>query len=142
MGRYSKLDITSRLRSILAGSGRGSPPARTTRSVRRLRRLTGPEVDQLVEHYQSGESIRALAKDFSVHRTTISGQLKARGVLVPVRKVTSRESAEMVRRYERGWSIARTAEHFGVSQSVIARVLKEAGAPTRPVGTNQWSAGP
>ena len=31
MGRYSKLDIATKLRSILAGSGREGPPDRTTR---------------------------------------------------------------------------------------------------------------
>lgn len=79
MGRYSKLDIATKLRSILAGGGREDPPARTTRSVRHLRRLNDVEVDDLVTRYQSGERIADLARDFGMHRTTISAQLTARG---------------------------------------------------------------
>lgn len=139
MGRYSKLDIRTKLQAILAGGGRDRAPARTTRSVRRLRRLTGPEVDDLVDRYQSGESIRALADAFRMHRTTISAQLKARGAMVHARQLSAPETAEVIRRYEQGWSLVRVAEDFGISDTRVARLLHQAGVPTRPVGTNQWS---
>jgi DNA invertase Pin-like site-specific DNA recombinase len=139
LGRYSKLDIATKLRSILAGSGHEDLPDRTTRSVRRLRRLTEAEVSDLVQRYQDGCPIHILARDFGLHRTTISAHLKTRGVWKPPRHLTKKESAEIADRYQQGWSIARAAEYFGVSQSVIARVLNDAGVPTRPVGTNQWS---
>jgi IS30 family transposase len=140
MGRYSKLDIATKLRSILAGSGRDDPPDRTTRSVRRLLRLTDPEVARLVQRYKDGCSIHILARDFDVHRTTISAHLKARGVWNPPRRLSKRESAEVVLHYEQGWSFVRVAEHFGVSPDTVHRALKRAGVMTRPVGTNQWSA--
>jgi len=140
MGRYSKLDIATKLRAVLAGCGGADLPARPTLSVRRLRRLTDLEVDELVNRYQYGESIRALAEAFEMHRTTISAQLKARGVLVPARQLTARETAQVIRRYEQGWSLVRVAERFGISDTRVARVLREAGVATRPVGTNQWSA--
>ena len=80
LGRYSKLDITSRLQRLLAGDSGDPLPARTTRSLRRARRLTDLEVDELVERYQSGCSIQILARDFRIHRTTVSALLRARGV--------------------------------------------------------------
>ena len=110
--------------------------------ARRLRRLTDREVDELVERYESGESIRSLAEALGVHRTTISAQLKSRGALVSVRQLTARETAEIIRRYADGWSLVRVADYFGMSDSRVARVLRQAGVPTRPVGTNQWSNPP
>ena len=139
MGRYSKLDIATKMCSILAGRGRDDPPARTTRSVRRLRRLSEPEVDQLVERYQNGCSVHILARDFGIHRTTVSAQLKTRGVWKAPRRLTETEATEAVRRYEQGWSLVRVAEHFGVSSDTVHRALKRAGVTMRPVGTNQWS---
>ena len=61
MGRYSKLDMTSRLRRLLAGDSRDPVPDRPTRSVRRLRRLNDQEVDELVTRRQNGCSIHILA---------------------------------------------------------------------------------
>ena len=140
MGRYSKLDIATKLRRILAGGGRDDPPARTTRSVRRLRRLTDVEVDQLIERYQNGCSIHILARDFCIHRTTVSAQLKTRGVWKAPRRLTETEATEAAHRYEQGWSLVRVAEHFHVSTDTVHRALKRANVPMRPVGTNQWSA--
>ena len=80
MGRYSKLDIATKLRSILAGSGREDLPARTTRSVRRLARLTEAEVAELVTMRQAGEQIDVLAERFGIGRNTVLAHLKRRGV--------------------------------------------------------------
>ncbi len=80
MGRYSKLDSGTRLQAILAGSGRDRPPARTTRSVRRLPRLTEAEVAELVALRQAGEQIDILAERFGVGRNTVLAHLKRRGV--------------------------------------------------------------
>ena len=140
LGRYSKLDIATKLRSILAGGGRDDPPARTTRSVRRLRRLSDPEVDQLVERYQNGCSIHILARDFGIHRTTVTAQLKTGGVWRAPRRLTKAEASDAIKRYEQGWSLVRVADHFGVSSDAVRRALKRANVITRPVGTNQWSA--
>ena len=139
MGRYSKLDIRTRLRAILADRSRDRPPARPTRSVRRLRRLTGPEVDQMVERYQQGTPINVLARDLGVHRTTVSAQLKARGALIPTRRIDDAVRAEAVQLYQAGSSLARVADRLAMSENTVQRVLKRAGVTTRPVGTNQWS---
>ena len=140
LGRYSKQDITSRLQRLLAGSASDRPPARPTRSVRRLRRLTESEVDELVERYQNGCSMHTLARDFEIHRTTVSAQLKARGVWKPPTRLTAEQTTQFVRLYKEGQSLARLAERFTVSQSTVSRILKEAGVTSRPVRTNQWSA--
>ena len=140
MGRFSKQDITSRLQRLLAGEGRDRLPARPTRSVRRQRRLTEPEVDQLVERYQRGCSIHILDRDFQIHRTTVSAQLKSRGVWKPPTRLTTKQTLELVELYKQGWSLARLADRFTVSQSMVSRLLHQAGVVTRAVGTNQWSA--
>ena len=88
-----------------------------------------------MRHYQS---IRALAVDFGIHRTTVSEHLKAKGVWKTPVRLTAGRMAELTRLYERGWSQARVAAHFNVSESMVTRVLKDAGVTSRPVGTSQW----
>jgi hypothetical protein len=58
--------------------------------------LTEKEVDDLVERYQSGVPIRALAEYFGVHRSIISAQLKSRGALVKARQLSAQETADGV----------------------------------------------
>lgn len=139
MGRYSKLDITSRLQRLLAGDSRDRLPDRPTRSVRRLRRLTESEVGQIVERYESGDLIAVLASEFGVHRTTISAQLRleACGNLPPGLPRMSRLRSSGSTNWAA--SLARLAERFTVSQSTVSRLLRAAGVTSRPVGTNQWS---
>ena len=142
LGANSNRNNVTRLLSILAGEGRDCPPARPTRSPRqRQRRLTSEEIDGVVGRYKAGESANVLAGELGVHRTTIVGHLKRRGVLTRYRIITEKDLAEAARLYEEGWSLARVGEHFGVSARTVMSTFRAARIATRPVGTNQWSAG-
>ena len=141
LGANSNRNNVTRLLSILAGEGRDCPPARTTRSPRqKQRRLTSEEIERVVERYQAGESANLLAAELGVHRTTIVGHLKRRGVSTRYKIIAEADLAEAVRLYEEGWSLARVGEQFGVSAHTVLSAFRAAGIATRPVGTNQWSA--
>jgi hypothetical protein len=122
MGRYSKLDIATRLRAILAGSGSECLPDRTTRSVRRLPRLTEPEIAELVALRQAGEQIAVLAERFGVGRNTVLAHLKRRDV--PGRRWHGRTlGAEQLHEagqlYDSGANLIAVAERFGVDRRYL-----------------------
>jgi hypothetical protein len=141
MGRSSNPDIVSSLRRILAGNARDRPSARTVRSLRqKQRRLAADELAEVVARYEAGETANALAQLFDVHRTTIVRHVEAAGALTRYRILSERDVAEGRRLYEQGWSLARLGQHFGVATRTVLNAFQRAGVPTRPVGTNQWSA--
>ena len=137
MGRYSKLDIATKLRSILAGSGRDDLPARTTRSVRRLRRLTEAEVAELVTLRRSGEQIDVLAERFAIGRNTVMAHLKRRdvpGQRWHGRTLSDDQLADAGRLYATGLNLIAVAQQFGVDRRYLRQALPEAGFTIRRGG--------
>jgi hypothetical protein len=142
MGRYSKLDIATKLRTILAGSGRDGLPGRTTRSVRRLRGLTEVEVAELVSLRQTGEQIDVLAERFGIGRSTVMAHLQRRGVpgqRWQGRTLTDDQLADAGRLYESGVNLITVAERFGVDRRYLRQALPEAGFPIRRGGQQKRS---
>ena len=94
----------------------------------------------MLQRYQAGESANALALAFEVHRTTIVRHLEAAQVAIWYRILSDGHLAEARRLYEQGWSLARLGQHFGVATGTVLNAFQRIGVPTRPVGTNRWSA--
>ena len=98
------------------------------------RRLTGAQIAQLIDLYQEGASIDALARRYEVHRTTVIHHLDQAGIAR--RRVVRKMNDELVvlaaARYEHGASLAVVASEFGVHQRTLARELRRAGASIRP----------
>jgi DNA-directed RNA polymerase specialized sigma24 family protein len=96
------------------------------------RRLAADQIAALVEAYQSGKTMKELASEFGIHRTTVSSHLNEHGV--PVRRggLDQERAAEAVRLYDEGWSSGRLGERFGVSADTVLTVLRRAGASIRP----------
>ena len=76
------------------------------------RRLTTPEIDQLVEDYRSIRSVYTLAEIYGIHRNTVSQHLKGRGVTIGRRPLVE---PEIIR--------ARELHDDGLSLNVIGRAL-------------------
>ena len=137
LGRYSKLDIATKLRAILAGSGRDGLPARTTRSVRRLPRLTEAEIVELVTLRQGGEQIHVLAERFGIGRNTVMAHLRREGV--PGQRWRGRtlpddQLVEAGRLYAAGLNLIAVAQQFGVDRRYLRTALPEAGFMIRRGG--------
>ncbi len=52
-----------------------NPPRRNVQ-----RRLTDPEIDELVNEYQTGRTLADLASVLGIHRRTVAAHLQARGI--------------------------------------------------------------
>lgn len=100
------------------------------KTLERSGRLSKARIDELVERHQAGESARALAVEFGVHRETIRTLLKRRGLASrpPQLKVLEVDQGDPVRRcFELHGSVRATARTLGLSERVVARTLDEAG---------------
>ncbi len=98
------------------------------------RRLTGAEIEQLIQDYREGASIDGLARRYEIHRTTVIRHLDQAGIARRrvVRKMTDESVAQAAVRYEQGASLAVVAGEFGVHQRTLARELRRAGSLIRP----------
>ena len=98
------------------------------------RRLNPDELDELVTAYQAGATVRTLADQFRVHRTTVVRHLEMAGVprRANTRKLTDEQIAKAAELYEAGWSTARIGERFKVDPETVRHWLGRAGVKIRP----------
>lgn len=109
-----------------------APPEHRQRQTHR--RLTDDQVDDLVSRYQGGCTIPELVAEFQIHRTTVSGLLKKRGVETRVlrRRMTDADVELAASLYSTGESLAAIGKRFGVYDSTVLREFRKAGIETRP----------
>ena len=93
---------------------------------RTARQLRPAEIDTLVDAFTVGASVRALAGQFGVHRSTIGHHLRERGLDTQpyaLRPEDARTAAEL---YQAGWTLPQVAEHYGIGdETARARILAE-----------------
>lgn len=92
------------------------------------------EVEQLVDAYEAGSSIRELAMRYAVHAATVKVHLARAGIAKrkPVAKLSTDDAAEAARLYANGLSLAQVGKRIGVSVSSVRRALERAGVQFRP----------
>lgn len=88
-----------------------NPPRRSVQ-----RRLTDPEIDELVHEYQTGRTLADLASVVGIHRRTVAAHLEKRGVRRREnrRKMTDDRVTGAERRYHAGDSLAKVGSTFNV----------------------------
>ena len=109
------------------------PPKPTQRTrFHTQRRLTADQIAELVDRYRSGKTMKELASEFGIHRTTVSSHLTEQGV--PIRRggLDQEQTAEALQLHEEGWSSGRLGEKFDVSADTVLDVLRRAGTSIRP----------
>ena len=97
------------------------------------RRLSPSDIDDLVKAYQGGATIRQLAVEFGVHRTTVADHLDSRDVPRHHERTTwddvmLRQAADL---YATGLSLARVADRYDIDAQAVANRLRRAGIPIR-----------
>ena len=107
------------------------PPAAQHRTQGRLR---AHDVDALVAAYRAGATIKELAEQFDIARTTVMAHLDRRNVQ---RRATAKEWDDdalsgAARSYANGYSLAHIADQFGVDPKTVANRFRRAGVPIRP----------
>jgi len=98
------------------------------------RRLSEHDAENLVRSYVGGLSIDALARRFSIHRTTVIDHLERSGVprRRSVRKMTDGTVRQAATRYCRGESLMVVAARHGVDARTLAREFRRTGVQIRP----------
>jgi len=98
------------------------------------RRLSPPDIDDLIAAYQAGATISQLAADYGVHRTTVAEHLDRHGVPRHHERTAwdadiLNEAAEL---YATGLSLAGVAHQFGIDAQTVANRFRRAGVAVRP----------
>jgi len=121
----------------IAGRDGERVPVRVIRKRRSLQpqtRLSRLAIQELVDAYIVGASVRDLVDRFGVNRTTVLEQLSRHGVPTRrfVRKLTDEQVAVAGSLYVKGSSLARLAEVYEVDPNTVRRELVQAGVTIRP----------
>ncbi|GAA5124111.1 hypothetical protein GCM10025762_48630 [Haloechinothrix salitolerans] len=112
-----------------AQSGGRATPCKLARQLRTT------DVDQLVAIYQSGASIRKLAKQFGLHTQTVSRHLRSRGIDTNPAAMTAAKLQTAALLYKQGWSLRQLAAKYDADDETIRRLLRQQGATMRAPGT-------
>ena len=94
-------------------------------------RLDSGQIGDLVAAYQAGSTIKELATQFQVHRTTVSKILERRGVPKRYRPLTTEQIEYAIRAYQAGSSSKMIGDLLGVNASTIWRTLRREGVKMR-----------
>jgi DNA-binding NarL/FixJ family response regulator len=95
--------------------------------------LSAAEVDRLVERYAEIRSLRLLALEFKVDRSTARGHLRDRHVdLVPPASMTLDQVTAAIALYAEGKSSAAIGRSLGCSNKTVLKELRAAGITIRP----------
>ena len=127
---HLKLRYADLRKLIQQAEPRPPEPPRTTH--RRKRRLSKPEIDQIIAKYQSGASTNQLMIEHHLAKRTISALLRARGAKLRRQGLTDDQAREAANLYIAGRSLAWIANHFGgISPTTVARALRRQGLSLR-----------
>jgi lambda repressor-like predicted transcriptional regulator len=97
----------------------------------RAKQLNNYELKDAEELYLAGAGIIDLAKQFGVHRRTLSERLRARGVSIRDTSIDQDSLQVAKRMYEGGSSLASVGKIVGYSPSTIRTHLLRAGVTVR-----------
>ena len=85
------------------------------RTGARLRRLSTGEVEGLIEKYRSGATVKTLAEEYAIHRSTVMDHLRRHGI--PRRSDSMRWTPEQLAHatslYRQGLSAAAISSQYG-----------------------------
>ena len=120
---------------VLRGESEPSPPL-VVKRFQAQRRLKPDEVDELATKYESGMSVRQLAKEFKINRGTVMEHLRRRGVQTRrnVRKLNEEQASHVIELYESGLSLVELGSRFEVNAETIRRLLIGHCVPRRSQG--------
>ncbi|MEC5152462.1 hypothetical protein [Cryobacterium sp. GrIS_2_6] len=108
---------------------RKSEPDR--RSPKTARQLRAAEIDQLVARYVRLKSIRQVAVEFKLSRTTVAKHLGNRGIAT-TKSMNAEQIARTVDLYADGLSSMVVGKQLGFDNHTIIKALRMSGVRIRP----------
>lgn len=118
--------------ALLALARKSSTSPGVSKSVLRQRRLTEPEIDRLVARYIELRSLRLVAAEFKIDRSTARHHLKARSVpLESPASMTPDQVLVAIEMYGAGQSSAAIARTLGFTNKTVIKELRAAGVTIR-----------
>jgi hypothetical protein len=132
MGRYlNPRDQGERLRKVLAIIPSG-PKAAVPRTPRRVFRRLGPaQVDRVVDAYLRGATLKEVAQQFRVHRTTVSQLPVQRGIQRLYASLNDQQVSKAEELYKAGMSLVTMSKVLNVNQSTLWHALTDRSMPFR-----------
>lgn len=119
--------------SLLASARKSSSSSGVTQSTKRQLRLTEAEIDRLVERYAELKSLRQVAQEFGIDRSTARSHLLARHVTIePPASMTSDQIASAIALYAEGKSSAAIGKVLGFTNKTVIKELRAGGVTIRP----------
>jgi hypothetical protein len=95
------------------------------------RQLSPAERSELVELYRSGKNTYELARQFGIHRVTVSRMLRHAGVEMRNQGLSAKQIDDAAKLYEEGNSLTRIGVHFSVDHGTVWRQLRKRGVKMR-----------
>lgn len=90
------------------------------------------DIDYIISCYRNGDSVKSIAKKYSVTDKVIRKRLFDNGISVNSKfNNIVLPYQEIVKLYQKGKSVKALAKQFNVSRNVIYRYLSESNIPTR-----------
>jgi lambda repressor-like predicted transcriptional regulator len=128
----SGLEPSARLMAMAALKP-SRPVERTVPTAKQVQHRLSPEnTAELAAGYKAGATIRQLAQQYRVHRTTVMAILDRHSVPTRYRRLSLEQINEAVELYPQGWSLRKLSERYGTTDNTVRDALLAAGVQTRP----------
>jgi transposase-like protein len=97
-------------------------------------RLSYPRRQELLAAYAAGKPVRQIAREFGIHRNTVTTIVNSEGAPVRRPRISSEAKAQALPLYESGMSLAAVAKELGISSAGARAIILDAGGTMRPAG--------
>jgi DNA-binding CsgD family transcriptional regulator len=104
-----------------------SQPRSRQKAPKPLRRLNPDEIQDLLDRYQSGETMVELGIRYGINRRTVSTYLQKAGLPSRHRTMDDEKVAQCIDLYNSGLSLVAVGERLGIDQATVRRALLSAG---------------
>jgi Mor family transcriptional regulator len=104
---------------------RGAPP-------RSKRFLTADDVAEIVQKYESGNTMQRIGAGYGISKTRVATVLRQQGIIIRRQGLSEVQAKEATRLYIDGRSLAWLGARYRVSHTTVASALRRQGIPLRP----------
>lgn len=109
-----------------------SQPRSRPKAPKPLRRLSPDEVQDLLNRYQSGETMVQIGDRYGINRRTVSTYLQKAGLHSRHQTMDDEKIARSIDLYNSGLSLVAVGAQLGIDRATVRRALLSAGVARHP----------